>query len=101
MLRTAPTLAHASHGYSPILNFEIADIESVCKRATEEYKAELDGPIVEDEFMKVACLRTSCGLTLSIHQVLKQDTTEFDYEQLVKRDGGSVMEKDESLDAKT
>ena len=67
MLRTAPTLAHASHGYSPILNFEIADIDSACKRAKDEYEAELDGPIAEDEFMKVACIRTSCGLTISLH----------------------------------
>ncbi len=33
MLRQAPTLAHASHGFSPMMTFEVPDIEQVCERA--------------------------------------------------------------------
>lgn len=70
MLQTAPTLAHASRGYSPILNFQVQDIEEVTKRAKAEYNAELDGQMSEDEFLKCIVLRTGCGLSISLHQVM-------------------------------
>ena len=66
-LRQAPTLAHATHGFSPLLNFEIQNLDQACINAQQQYEAELDGPVVEDEYMKYACLKTSWGLTLAIH----------------------------------
>ena len=58
MIREAPTLAHATHGFSPMLTFELADLDAACFKAKEEYQCELDGDIVADEYMKIACLRT-------------------------------------------
>ena len=37
MLREAPTLAHATHGFSPMLSFELADIDAACLKAKDEY----------------------------------------------------------------
>ena len=58
MIREAPTLAHATHGFSPMLSFELTDLDSVCNKAKDEYLCEFDGEIVADEYMKVACLKT-------------------------------------------
>ncbi len=65
MIRAAPTIAHATHGFSPMLSFQLADIEAACFKAKEEYQCELDGEIATDEYIKVACLRTACGISLS------------------------------------
>ena len=83
MLRAAPTLAHASMGYSPMLNFEIDDIDELVKRAKDEYDAQLDGDVAEDDYLKFACLRTPCGLSISLQQTLQLDETERKFEELI------------------
>jgi hypothetical protein len=59
MIRRAPTLAHAASGFSPMLSFQVEDVQETCERAQKEYHCKLDdGGIVEDEFIKLACLKT-------------------------------------------
>ena len=81
MLRTAPTLAHAARGFSPMLLFQVEDLQQLCERAKEEYKCEMDGDIVEDEYLKIACLKTECGLSISVQQVLQANPDEVEYEK--------------------
>ena len=67
MIRQAPSLAHATFGYSPIMNFDMGvntDMNEVIMRAKRDFACELDGEIIEDEYLKIACLRTPDGQTL-------------------------------------
>ena len=64
LVRKAPSLAHASYGYSPILNFELGANESFAEAvelARNNYECELDGDVVEDKYMRLACIRTPDG----------------------------------------
>ena len=69
LVRRAPSLAHSTFGYSPILNFNIgisADLDELIGKAQEEFDCQLDGDVVEDEYMKLVCLRTPDGQTLQL-----------------------------------
>ena len=101
MLRQAPTLAHASHGFSPMLSFEVADLQQTVERAQKEYECQIDGEVVEDEYLKLACLRTQCGISFSLQQVLQVNEAEIEYDKFTKEHGTSSLEKENNLDVKT
>ena len=67
LVRSAPSMAHSTCGYSPILNFNIGgntDMEELIERAKADFDCQLDGKVLEDDYMKLACLRTPDGQTL-------------------------------------
>ena len=104
LVRRAPSLAHSTFGYSPILNFSLgsaANIDEIVEKAQADYDCNLDGEIIEDEYLKLACLRTPDGQSLQLTQQLKEFETETKYDEFVRREGVSVHEKSESLDPKT
>ena len=73
MIRRAPSLAHSTFGYSPILNFNLgsaSDIDELVQKAKSDFDCDLDGQIVQDEYLKLACLRTPDGQTLQLTQQL-------------------------------
>ena len=64
LVRQAPSLAHSTFGYSPILNFDMGintNLDEIIQKAKNEYACELDGNILEDEYLKIACIRTPDG----------------------------------------
>ena len=104
LIKHAPTLAHASHGYSPILNFSIgqnADIDELVEKAKQDFDCQMDGEVMEDEYVKLVCLKTPDGQTLQLTQTLKEFETEAKYEEFVRKEGVSVHEKNEMVDPKT
>ena len=102
MLRKAPTLAHAATGFSPMLSFEVDDIEQICERAQKEYHCKLDdGGIVSDQYIRLACLKTQCGLNISIQEVIQENPVEKEYDLFVKEHGASALDKENGLDEKT
>ena len=50
--------------------------------------------------MKLACLRTEEGQTISLTQILMENEIEKEYEELIKEEGVSVHDKDSKLDPK-
>ena len=55
-----------SHGYSPILNFELGInedldklVEKACDTKNTSYVCRLEGEILKDEYVKVAMLKLS------------------------------------------
>ena len=63
------SLAYATYGYSPILNFELGlgeDFTELLQKASTHYKCQLDGDVVEDAYLKIACLRMEEGQTVSL-----------------------------------
>ena len=73
LVRHAPTLAHSTFGYSPILNFNLgsnANIDEIIARAKDDLDCELDGDVMADDYMKLVCLRTPDGQTLQLTQML-------------------------------
>ena len=50
--------------------------------------------------MKIACLRTEEGQTISLTQVLKENEIEKQYEQLVREEGASMFEREGMLNPK-
>ena len=73
----------------------------MCERAKEEYKCEMDGEIAQDEYLKIACLRTECGLSVSVQQVLQANPDEEEYEKFTQEHGASALEKEKTVDVKT
>jgi hypothetical protein len=57
-------------------------LQDLIKKAQLNYKCNIDGSIMEDEFSKVVCLRTEEGQTISITQVVKENEIETEYERL-------------------
>jgi hypothetical protein len=58
------SLAYCTYGFSPILNFELSqgeDMTELLEKAATHYKCQLDGEVVEDSFLKIACLRMEEG----------------------------------------
>jgi hypothetical protein len=60
----------------------------------------LDGEVVEDTYLKIACLRMEEGQTISLTQTLLEHETERQYEEFIKEEGASIYQKENSLDAK-
>ena len=64
LIRQAPSIAHATFGYSPILNFAVGsglNLDELVERAKNDYDCDLDGDILEDDYLKLVCLRTPDG----------------------------------------
>jgi hypothetical protein len=58
------SLAYSTYGFSPILNFELAqgeDMQELLQKAQSSYHCHLDGEIVEDTYLKIACIRMEEG----------------------------------------
>ena len=69
LIRTAPSLAHSTFGYNPILNFNIganANVDELIAKARDDFDCDLDGEILSDDYMKLVCLRTPDGQTLQL-----------------------------------
>lgn len=97
------SLAYATYGFSPILNFELSqgeDIQELIQKATSGYHCQLDGDVVEDTYLKIACLRMEEGQTVSLTQVMLEHEAEVEYEKFIKEEGGSRYDKESQLDAK-
>ena len=61
----------------------------------------MDGEIVSDEYLKIACLNTECGLSVSVQQVLQSNPNEEEYEKFTQEHGASALEKEKTVDVKT
>jgi hypothetical protein len=48
-------------------------MQEIIKKAKTNFKCSMDGEVVEDEFLRIACLRTEEGQTISLTQILKED----------------------------
>ena len=86
------------------MNFNMGtavDISELVEKARHDYDCEVDGEILADEYMRLACLRTPDGQILQLTQQLKEFATEAKYEDFVRREGVSVHAKNETLDPKT
>ena len=60
VLKQVDQEAYTKVGYSPILNYEVEDLDSVLE-SCKQHGAELDGDIIEDEIYRVACLKNPEG----------------------------------------
>ena len=65
------------------------------------YKVHLDGPIIQDEFMKMACLKMEetygaggGGPTIALVQKLQKFEDEIKYERFIREHGASELEKE-------
>ena len=71
------------------------------ERAQNEYKVTVDdGGVQADEYQKLCCFRTQCGLSVTLLEVLQPDETELEYEKFIKEHGASSLEKEAGLDEK-
>ena len=70
-------------------------------RAKRDFACELDGEILEDEYLKIACLRTPDGQTLQLTQTLQEFKTEQKYEDFIREEGATMQEKEQTLDPMT
>ena len=52
------------------------NLDEIIQKAKNEYACELDGNILEDEYLKIACIRTPDGQTLQLTQTIKEFETE-------------------------
>ncbi len=59
--------AHASTGYSPILNFDVADLDGAVNRMLV-LGARMDGPIRYPSEGRVAALRAPCGHMIGLFE---------------------------------
>ena len=69
-------------------------------KAQTMYHCSLDGELVEDNYLKIACLRMEEGMTISLTQTLAEHEAEREYEQFVESEGTSKYAKESQLDAK-
>eukprot|EP01017_Pseudomicrothorax_dubius_P005398 TRINITY_DN11351_c0_g1_i1.p2 TRINITY_DN11351_c0_g1~~TRINITY_DN11351_c0_g1_i1.p2 ORF type:complete len:164 (+),score=39.43 TRINITY_DN11351_c0_g1_i1:760-1251(+) len=60
ILKLAPSEAFCSPGFSPLLNFEVKEMDAKLKKL-KEYGAIVDGDIEEMSDARVVCLRTPDG----------------------------------------
>ena len=68
-MKCSNSLAFCTYGYSPILNFEMGqgeDLQELLQKASTQYKCKLDGDVVADQYLKIACLRLEEGQTVSL-----------------------------------
>ena len=84
-IKKVSDLGQLHYGYSPILSFEINVnedldklVEKACNPKNSDYRCHLDGQIIQDEYVKLACLKLEEGTgtggggpTLSLTQKLK------------------------------
>ena len=64
LIRRAPSVAHSTFGYCPILNFSLGvntDMDQLIMKAKSDFDCVLDGDVIADEYIKLACLRTPEG----------------------------------------
>ena len=52
------------------------NLDEIIQKAKNEYACELDGNILEDEYLKIACIRTPDGQTIQLTQTIKEFETE-------------------------
>ncbi len=65
-----------------------------------QFDCELDGEIEQDDYQRIACLRTPDGQSIALTQQLKVDELEAKYEEFVRKEGASAFEKEQTLSPK-
>ena len=70
-LQTVPTEPQLSTGYSPLLSFEVADMDATITRCVQ-LGGHLDGPIQYPAHGKVAALRSPDGHMIGLYEPVVQ-----------------------------
>jgi len=71
--------AYCSTGYSPMLNFEIENLDNMIEKA-KVYGAILDGEKIQDENHKIACIRVPEGPMIGLVEYTSKAETESEEE---------------------
>jgi hypothetical protein len=90
-------LAYSTYGFSPILNYEIPqaeDMSELLQKAQTMYHCSMDGDVVEDNYLKIACLRMEEGMTISLTQTMLEHEVEREYEEFIAKEGSSKYQKE-------
>ena len=75
------------------MNFELPqaeDISELLSKACSSYHCSLDGEVVEDQYLKIACLRMEEGMTISLTQTIMEHEIEREYEEFIQKEGASM-----------
>jgi hypothetical protein len=54
----------------------------------------MDGEVVEDTYLKIACLRMEEGMTISLTQTMMEHEVEREYEEFIAKEGSSKYQKE-------
>lgn len=58
------------------------------------YHCSMDGELVEDTYLKIACLRMEEGMTISLTQTMMEHEVEREYEDFIAQEGSSKYQKE-------
>jgi hypothetical protein len=75
-------------------------MSELLQKAQTMYHCSLDGGVVEDTYLKIACLRMEEGMTISLTQTMMEHEVEREYEEFIAKEGSSKYQKEGQLDAK-
>lgn len=70
-LKGVTSESKVSTGYSPLLTFEVKDMDSIIATCCQ-LGGNLDGPIQYPAYGKVAAMRTPCGHMIGIFEAVKE-----------------------------
>ena len=82
-------------------------VEKACDPKNSNFRCHMDGEIITDEYLKIACLKLEesggtggGGPTIALTQKLQEFEEEKEYEKLIREHGASELEKESMLDPK-